>query len=288
MEVKTAYIDFKDKFDIDSQKDWCEIVKNIVAMTNSGGGIILIGIEDDGTPSGYDVTPVLGIDPTVLTDRIAAYTGERFSGFKITELNKGGHRIAALLIESVSVPMVFIKPGTYDIDDVGGEGQQTAFKSGAVYFRHGARSEPGNSSDMTKVVGRELERLHRSWFSGIRRAVKTPAGHVTQPTATMNGTARMPNQSDYGAAVPDRAYPYIQKEVVHHVNERLSGKKRITAYDTLCVRRIYRIDESKPQFYYKSKFAPAQYSEEFVEWLVERYEGDHSFFEKTREQYRAR
>jgi hypothetical protein len=288
MEVKTAYIDFKDKFDIDSQKDWCEIVKNIVAMANSGGGIILIGIGDDGMPSGADVTPVLEIDPAVLTDRIAAYTGEQFSGFKITELNKGGHRIAALLIRNVSVPMVFIKPGTYDIGGLNGRGQQTAFKSGTVYFRHDARSEPGNSSDMTKVVGRELERLHRSWFSGIEKAVKTPAKYATQPAATMNDTVRMPNHSDYGAAIPDQAYPYIQKEVVHHVNERLSGKKHITAHDTLCVRRIYRIDESKPQFYYKSKFASAQYSEEFVEWLVERYEDDHSFFEKTREQYRAR
>ncbi|MCK5108342.1 MAG: putative DNA binding domain-containing protein, partial [Methanosarcinales archaeon] len=165
MDAKTAYIDFKDGFDIDSEKDWCDIVKNSVAMANSGGGIILIGAGDDGVPSGSDVTPVLDIDPAVLADMIAAYTGERFSGFKIAELDKEGVKIAALLIESVSIPMAFIKPGTYDIDDGGdaGEGngmQQTVFESGAVYFRHGARSEPGNSSDMTKVVGRELEKLH--------------------------------------------------------------------------------------------------------------------------------
>lgn len=291
MDAKTAYIDFRDGFDINSQKDWCEIVKNSVAMANSGGGIILIGAGDDGTPSGSDVTPVLDIDPAVLADMIAAYTGERFSGFKIAELDKEGVKIAALLIESVSIPMVFIKPGTYDTDEGGDEGdggQQTVFERGAVYFRHGARSEPGDSRDMTKVVGRELEKLHRSWFSGIEKVVKTPAQYVTQPVATMSDAARMPNQSEYGAAMPDRTYPYIQKEVVHHVNERLSGKKHITAHDTLCVRRIYRIDESKPQFYYKSKFASAQYSEEFVDWLVERYEENHLFFEKTREQYRAR
>ena len=295
MDAKTAYIDFRDGFDINSRKDWCEIVKNSVAMANSGGGIILIGAGDDGTPSGSDVTPVLDIDPAVLADMIASYTGERFSGFKIAEIDKEGVKIAALLIESVSIPMVFIKSGTYDPDeggDAGGDeddkGQQTVFERGAVYFRHGARSEPGDSCDMTKVVGRELEKLHRSWFSGIEKAVKTPAQYVTQPVATMSDAARMPNQSDYGVAIPDRTYPYIQKEVVHHVNERLSGKKHITAHDTLCVRRIYRIDESKPQFYYKSKFASAQYSEEFVDWLVERYEEDHLFFEKTREQYRAR
>jgi len=110
MDAKTAYIDFKDGFDIDSEKDWCDIVKNSVAMANSGGGIILIGAGDDGVPSGSDVTPVLDIDPAVLADMIAAYTGERFSGFKIAELDKEGVKIAALLIESVSIPMVFIKP----------------------------------------------------------------------------------------------------------------------------------------------------------------------------------
>ncbi|MEA1907259.1 MAG: putative DNA binding domain-containing protein [Euryarchaeota archaeon] len=290
MEAKNAYIDFKDGFDINSQKDWCEIVKNSVAMANSGGGIILIGAKDDGVPSGSDVTPVLDIDPAVLADTIATYTGERFSGFKIAEIDKEGVKIAALLIESVSIPMVFIKPGTYDINDESerNKGRQTVFESGAVYFRHGARSEPGDPGDMTKVVGRELEKLHRSWFSCIEKADKTPAMYVTQPAETMSDAARMPNQPEYGVAIPDRTYPHIQKEVVHHVNERLSGKKHITAHDTLCVRRIYRIDESKPQFYYKSKFASAQYSEEFVDWLVERYEEDPLFFEKTRAQYRAR
>jgi len=303
MEAKTAYIDFKEGFDINSEKDRCEIVKNSVAMANSGGGVILIGVEDGGEPSGSDVTPVLDIDPAVLVDMITMYTGERFSGFKIAEIDKEGVKIAALLIESVSIPMVFVKPGTYDIGDAddadnmgdmsdrggkGDRGQQTVFESGAVYFRHGARSEPGNSSDMTKVVGRELEKLHRSWFNCVGKVDKTPAMYVTQPVETISDAVRMPNQSGHGVAIPDRTYPYIQKEVVHHVNERLSGKKHITAHDTLCVRKIYRIDESKPQFYYKSKFASAQYSEDFVDWLVERYDEDPLFFEKTREQYRAR
>ena len=291
MDAKTAYIDFKDGFDTNSQKDWCEIVKNSVAMANSGGGIILIGAGDDGTPSGSEVTPAPDINLTVLADMITAYTGERFSGFKIAELDKEGVKIAALLIESVSIPMVFIKPGTYTINDKSGKGDngpQTVFESGAVYFRHGARSEPGNSSDMTKVVGRELEKLHRSWFSCVEHADKTPAQYVTQPAEPRSNTARMPDQPAHKVTIPDRTYPYIQKDVVHHVNERLSGKKHITAHDTLCVRRIHRINESKPQFYYKSKFSSAQYSEEFVDWLVERYEEDHLFFEKTREQYRAR
>ena len=37
---ESKYIEFKVSFDIDSTQDWCEIIKDIVAIANSGGGII--------------------------------------------------------------------------------------------------------------------------------------------------------------------------------------------------------------------------------------------------------
>ena len=43
-ETEQDWIDFKRQFDITSQADWCEIVKDIVAMANSGGGFIVIGL----------------------------------------------------------------------------------------------------------------------------------------------------------------------------------------------------------------------------------------------------
>ncbi len=46
---ETSNIEYKRGFDVNTTKDWCEIVKDVVAMANSGGGIILFGLEDDGT-----------------------------------------------------------------------------------------------------------------------------------------------------------------------------------------------------------------------------------------------
>lgn len=40
-------LDFKSAFDPASQADWCEIIKDIVAFANTGGGAIVIGLEDD-------------------------------------------------------------------------------------------------------------------------------------------------------------------------------------------------------------------------------------------------
>lgn len=144
LEKETKQIEFKETFDADSPRDWCEIVKDIVAISNSGGGCILFGVRNDGTPSRRDHITAFSLEPAQLTDKIAAYTGQQFCQFEICSVDRRGHNVTALLIDAVHVPMIFIKPGTYDI----GRGQQQkAFPIGTVYFRHGAKSEPGNNDD---------------------------------------------------------------------------------------------------------------------------------------------
>jgi predicted HTH transcriptional regulator len=68
--AEAAELDFKSKFEIADAGDWLEIIKDIAAFANSGGGTILIGVNDDGTPSGADVAGALAIDPADLTNRI--------------------------------------------------------------------------------------------------------------------------------------------------------------------------------------------------------------------------
>ena len=48
-------IDFKEKFDPTSDCDWCEVVKDIVAIANSEGGFIIIGLRNiwNSDQSGY-------------------------------------------------------------------------------------------------------------------------------------------------------------------------------------------------------------------------------------------
>jgi len=42
---ESKYIEFKERFDVNQSQYWCEIIKDIVAMANSGGGCILIGVK---------------------------------------------------------------------------------------------------------------------------------------------------------------------------------------------------------------------------------------------------
>lgn len=82
---------------------------------------------------------------------------------------------------------------------------------------------------------------------------------------------------------PDITHPHRQKEVVQLVNQQLNDRKTITSHDIYCVRKIFRIDESKINFYYKSKFASPQYSNAFIDWLVEQFSKDSAFFDKAKQ-----
>jgi hypothetical protein len=41
---ESAELEFKAAFDPASPSEWCELIKDIVAMANSGGGLIVFGI----------------------------------------------------------------------------------------------------------------------------------------------------------------------------------------------------------------------------------------------------
>ena len=292
---ESKYIDFKEKFDISQAGEWCEIVKDIVAMANSSGGWILIGAKNDGLPSKADVTEVLTMDPAQITDKIFKYTGEQFSDFDIQEIEKNGNKLAAIQIKGVTIPLIFTQPGNYDI---GGGKQKTAFGRGTIYFRHGAKSEPGNSKDLRDCINREIEKVRKSWLGNIRKVVAAPTGYKVAvlppeivesslPTATPIRLVDDASAPAYRKIDPDSTHPHRQKEVVQLANQRIGEKRKVTPYDIRCLRKVYEID-IKPNFFYKPKFASPQYSNSFINWLIEQFEKDNQFFDEARQKWREK
>ncbi len=107
------------------------------------------------------------------------------------------------------------------------------------------------------------------------------------PSATPIRIVDDPTAPAYQKINPDQTHPHRRKEVIQLVNQRLGDRKRITSYDVDCVRKVHEIGHTKPNFYYKSKFASPQYSDAFVNWLVEQYEKDPLFFEKAKEKIKG-
>ncbi|MCL5019983.1 MAG: ATP-binding protein [Patescibacteria group bacterium] len=183
-------IEFKEYFDPTSNSDWCEIIKDIVAIANSGGGVILIGVDNAGKPCDTLPDAISHIDPADISNKIYKYTGSTDLTFEISEVKKEERNILAFAIQPATIPIVFIKPGTYD---VGSGKQHSAFSVGTIYFRHGAKSEPGTTEDIRKVIEWRLETIRKTWIKGLRKVVQAPQGSqilTVLPSGRIDGSIR--------------------------------------------------------------------------------------------------
>lgn len=291
---ESKYIDFKSSFDPQVAGEWCELIKDIVAISNTGGGVILIGLENDGNPSGESVQAVLNLDHATVVDKIRKYTGDEFSEIEIHEAKKQEHTIAIIEIAGVKVPLVFENVGTYEV--LPGK-QKTAFSRGTVYFRHGAKSEPGTTEDIRTVIERQLESIRREWLDGVRKVVNAPEGSSVSifsgevkesrsPDATPIRLVDDPNAPGYRLIDHDTTYPHRQTELIDVVNGMLPNNVEINTYDVLAVRRTCNIDDD-PRFCHTPKFGSPQYSDGFAQWIVEQYKQNNNFFHEAREKHYA-
>jgi hypothetical protein len=282
-------IDFKQQFDVTSKGEWCEMLKDIVAMANSGGGILVVGVDDDGKPAKTDLTRLTQLDPAALGDKIASYTGIHFSDFQIIPRQKQGAAIVAIEVGCAETPLVFTSPGDYQKAN-GKPG--SAFAKGTVYFRHGAKSEPGTTDDLRHAFDRLLKSERREWFKGVKRIAKAPRGATIKvlppgvvqsdsPDATRIRVVDDPTAPGFHLVDPDKSYPYRQKDLIELVNQKIPKTSQINSFDILCVRRAHGIDGDK-QYFYKSHFASPQYSEAFANWIIQQHTADPKFFKRSR------
>jgi len=163
-------------------------------MANSGGGLVVFGVNDDGTPATGDLKKVQALDPATVVDKIEKYTDQHFANFSFWIGSRRGAPVVVLVVSSVSIPIVFTAPGTYE---VGGGKQKTAFSKGAVYFRHGAKSEPGTSDDLRAALTRELDRIRSSWLDGITKVV---TARLEPPSAFCRRGPSFRSRRSYGSA----------------------------------------------------------------------------------------
>lgn len=286
-------IEFKREFSAVTPGAWCELLKDVAAIANSGGGIIVIGLENDGSISGWDPADFLRTDLADVTNTFAKYVGEQFDDFEIRSAKKGQRVLAVVIVRSrVGSPVVFEKPGTYSD---GESHQKTAFSRGTVYFRHGAKSEPGNARDLSRFVTREVDRQRRAWLSNIRKVAAAPKGSQVVVVSSKNSDTPLtlrevrvvddPSAPTVARTNYDITHPYRQSDLIRAVNERL-GRRAVNQFDIKCIRKVHGID-SNSGFFHKPRYSSPQYSDSFVDWLVTEIERQGAFLSQARAAHTA-
>jgi len=72
----------KKEFDPSDRRSLCETLKDVLAMANSGGGVIVVGVDGQGRPTGKDVKQPLDTDPADLANKPTAFTGRDFDALE--------------------------------------------------------------------------------------------------------------------------------------------------------------------------------------------------------------
>jgi len=262
--------------------DYVELVRDIAAMANSGGGVIVL----DG---------IAGVDEELIHERLEQYAEPEFEGFTVEPLTRNGRPSTAVVVDEVrNTPLVFVRQGRYrDPDGV----ERVAFALGGLYFRHGAKSDPATGQDVRDFIRRQLEATRAQWLANIRQVMHAPDGAEVAviETAERDEEGRPtlirlttdPHAPLYGQVDPDQSHPYRQKEVIREVNARL-GEGTVNAFDVLSVRRVHAIsEETRPEFVHIPKFGSPQYSDAFVDWLVAEHQRERAFFANAKTRYLA-
>lgn len=169
-----------------------------------------------------------------------------------------------------------------------GEAPLTLDSQGA-FFRHGARSVPATRDDLKRFMDRRLQQVRKRLIGDIKRVITAPEGSeivaIEREEDEQGRAIRITTDEHaplYRAVDFDVTHPYRQKELIAEVNSRLPEEQAINAYEFLAVRRTNEID---PDFVHRPRFGTNQYSQAFVDWLVERIERDERFIERARSAY---
>lgn len=286
-----AQVDFKSEFSPEKKKRfWVEIVKDIAGFANTLGGVIIFGANDDGSNAPSDCMELTSFDPAKIIDQINLYTGTQFSQFSVTSVVRNGSRVAILAIEPSRVPFVFIKPGTYEVE----EGKQkTAFSVGTVYFRHGAKSAPGTQDDLRASFDRELARVRQEWLGNMRLVAETPPGSTVSLVVPERPISDLRLSSDPNApAVTVRnlsdTHPFRQTEVIRLVRNRVPNQIKFNSHDIQAIKLVEGIDhESRPDLVHKPHAdASPQYTAQFIDEICASIEVNPNYLTECRKHHK--
>jgi hypothetical protein len=291
---ESEFVDYKRDYSPEKKSAfWAEIVKDIVAFANTKGGVLVFGLEDDGTDSLVDCSNLLRLDQAALVDQVRKYTDHNHSGLHISEIHIRDTVKPCIVVEPISIPLVFTRVGTYEA----APGlQKTAFSVGTIYVRHGSKSEHCSRSDLQHWIQAEIQRQRDLWLGNIRKVVEAEPGSsivVLSPSQVPSAspfritndpsapTVRLQKLSD--------EYPFRQSDIIGALNKRLSESCSINTHDIQTIKEYLGINPvTTPQYLHKphDKASP-QYSLEFIVRVMTEYEKDPDFFNKCREKWKS-
>lgn len=234
-----AEVEYKECAPGSSKELKVDLVKEVVAMANSGGGSIVLGISDHGA--------LVGVDSLILTEASLRDTLSRYIGsakIDLRVINREYHekKIQIVEVEGVRSLIIFEKPGTYPVPGTKNQ-QNTAFSVGTIYCRNGSKSEPASNRFVESFIRRERQDESEAVISRLLKAARVPEGKhlvVTELAPEQVAGVRL---DEHGVPIDPRAYdqiyPFRQKELIQELRRR---GIQCNSYDIQCMKRVFDLE----------------------------------------------
>ena len=171
--VISTYAEGYHVFDPSSNRDWLELIRDIAAVANSGGGEITVRVAGGG--QGVDVegpAAQVALSSREIVDRLAQYTDSVFDDIRV-HARESDASVFVIAVGRALVPIVFVKAG-YEIDAADLSKRTEVFPAGSFYTQHDGRIEPGTSADLWAMFEQLLQRVRRRWLAGIQQVITQP------------------------------------------------------------------------------------------------------------------
>lgn len=168
-------VDYKQTLDINSDKEWFGLTKDISAFANTLGGYLVFGVEDkkkETTGLTREVADVLK-DSNNLQTKINSLIEPDLSTIRSKEFKINGKIVVAIYIpQSFNKTHIIKKDGLIHKQS---NKPKTILNKGTFYVRRSAGNHLGDSRDLDDLVERRIDQFREALIDKVAQVVKTPA-----------------------------------------------------------------------------------------------------------------
>ncbi len=163
-------LDYKLNFDPDSPKAWAGLIKDLVAMANSGGGKITFG-RDETRVDGITEEVAKALDSARLADKLAKFTAPAQINIRHKqEKLDNGRYILTITVDPSEYPIVMAVEGNWP------NMKKAAFRKGDIWIRHSSKTERVTYEDLREWIERAKQRERERILSHLTMVINAPEG----------------------------------------------------------------------------------------------------------------
>jgi len=186
MDGESAQQDYKLAYNGEDPADRLELVKNLVALANAGGGQLIFG-RNDTEFVGLDLETLKALDSARLADFVDKFTTPAKLVISHEHISFEGDRtLCVVRVDAAAVPIVMADIGNYA--DKGGR-TKSAFLKGDIWTRHGSRTERVTYEDIRQWIERARRDERETILGRINKVIDIPEGaeiQIVQPAVVPN------------------------------------------------------------------------------------------------------